>query len=58
MNLENKKRDFLGSCGVFLKEQVHIPAAKKLQDSKQLANKETTFFSVQKRQAVEWILCW
>ena len=38
MNPENKKLEFLGSCGIFLKEQVQVTPEKKEQQSKQLAH--------------------
>ena len=38
MNHENKKLEFLGSCGILLKKQAQITPEKKEQQSKQLAD--------------------
>ena len=38
MNPENKKLEFLGSCGILLKEQAQVTPEKKEQQSKQLAD--------------------
>ena len=38
MNPENKKLEFLGSCGILLKEQAQVTPEKEEQQSKQLAD--------------------
>ena len=38
MNPENNKLEFLGSCGILLKEQAQVTPLKKEQQSKQLAD--------------------
>ena len=54
MNPENKKLEFLGSCGILLREQAQVTPEKKEQQSKQLADiKKVAFFSGPMHQFVE-----
>ena len=58
MSPENKKLEFLKSCGIFLEEQVQITPEKTAGVKTAFKYKKVAFFSAQKPQVVEGIQCW